>query len=148
MPDAFAFGGVLVATDGSVNAGRAVAVGAAIAAGCKCKLIVFTSSRGLPSEDLRRLAHVEGDISAARHALIDHTLEEAVERAKQVGVSDVRRISHHGDPAATIISTAKEEGADLIVLGRRGMGTVSELLIGSVSRDVVNRAHCPVTMVP
>ncbi|MDQ8727195.1 universal stress protein [Bradyrhizobium sp. LHD-71] len=140
--------GVLVATDGSANARRAEAVASAIAASCKCKLVVFTSSRGLLSDDLRRLAHLEGDVSAARRVLIEQILESAAERAKQAGVSDVRAISRHGDPAATIVSTAEAEGTDLIVMGRRGIGVLSELLVGSVSRTVVNKAHCPVTVVP
>lgn len=148
MHDVATFRAVLVATDGSANAQRAEAIAAAIAAACKCKLIVFTSSRGLPGEDLRRLAHTEGDISAARHALIDQILQSASERAMAAGVQDVQPISHYGDPAATIIGTAKHEGADLIVMGRRGVGALSELLVGSVSRTVVNKAYCPVTVVP
>lgn len=148
MNDVLTIQGVLVATDGSANAERAEAVAAAIAAGCNCKLIVFTSSRGLPGDELRRLSHTEGDISAARHALIDQILQSAVQRARAAGVSDVRPISHHGDPATTIISTAEEEGADLIVMGRRGVGALSALLVGSVSQTVVNKAHCPVTVVP
>ncbi|GGA32357.1 universal stress protein [Paenibacillus physcomitrellae] len=50
----------------------------------------------------------------------------------------------HGDPGKIICRTAGEEGADLIVMGTRGMGLVSELLIGSVSHYVIQHAGCPV----
>ncbi|SFJ22152.1 Nucleotide-binding universal stress protein, UspA family [Paenibacillus sp. UNC496MF] len=52
-----------------------------------------------------------------------------------------------GDPAAVICRTAKEAGADLIVMGSRGVGLVSELLLGSVSHAVAKHAHCPVLLV-
>lgn len=148
MNDSAPIKAVLVATDGSVNAQRAEAAAGAIASACKCRLIVFVSSRGLPAEELRRLAQTEGDIGAARRALIAEIHDRAGERARQAGVADVQTVSQHGDPAETIISTAVEQGASLIVMGRRGVGTFSELFVGSVSRTVLDRAPCPVTVVP
>jgi nucleotide-binding universal stress UspA family protein len=139
---------VLVATDGSTSAARAETVAATIAAGCKCKLVILTVSRGLPADELRRLAHTEGDLGAARHALIAQILEGAVDRATRAGVTDVQPLSDHGDPAATIIKTAEREAVDVIVVGKRGLGGLSSLLLGSVSRAVVDRAHCAVTLVP
>ncbi|HWO54239.1 universal stress protein [Paenibacillus sp. FSL M7-1455] len=52
-----------------------------------------------------------------------------------------------GDPASVICKTAEEQHADLIVMGSRGIGLMSELLIGSVSHSVVQHAHCPVMIV-
>ena len=141
-------GGVLVATDGSTSAARAETVAATIAAGCKCKLVILTISRGLPADELRRLAHTEGDLGAARHALIEQILEGAVDRAKRAGVTDIEPISEPGDPAATIVSTAARERVDLIVLGRRGLGGLQQLLLGSASKAVVDHARCAVTVVP
>jgi nucleotide-binding universal stress UspA family protein len=140
--------GVLVATDGSTSAARAEGVAAAIAAGCKCRLMIVTVSRGLPDVELRRLARIEGDVGKARHTLIRNILEEAADRAKRAGATDVTTISEHGDPAAAILAIAERERVDLIVLGRRGVGALSELLFGSVSRSVVDLATCAVTVVP
>ena len=140
--------GVLVATDGSTSAARAEGVAAAIAASCGIRLIVLTISRGLPEAELRRLAHIEGDLGKARHALIKSILEEAADRAKRAGVADVTTLSDHGDPAKTILATAEREGVDLIVIGRRGVSALSQLLMGSVSRAIVDHAHCAVTVVP
>jgi nucleotide-binding universal stress UspA family protein len=135
--------GVLVATDGSTSAARAEGVAAVIAAGCKCKLLIVTMSRGLPNAELRRLAHIEGDIGEARHTLIRSILEEAAERARRAGVTDVTTLADGADPATTILAIAEREQVDLIVLGRRGVG-----LLGSVSRSVLDRAKCAVTVVP
>lgn len=52
-----------------------------------------------------------------------------------------------GDPASVICKTAEEQHADLIIMGSRGIGLMSELLIGSVSHSVVQHAHCPVMIV-
>jgi|SRR5687768_9594834 nucleotide-binding universal stress UspA family protein len=140
--------GVLVATDGSTSAARAEGVAAAIAAGCRCKLVIVTISRGLPDLELRRLAHIEGDVGKARHALIRNILEEATERARRAGATDVTTLSDHGDPAGSILAIAEREQVDLVVLGKRGIGTLSQLLIGSVSRSVLDRAKCAVVVVP
>src|SRR5262249_7221256 len=130
--------GVLVATDGSTSAARAETVAATIAAGCKSRLVILTVSRGLPADELRRLARTEGDLGRARHAVIGEILEAAADRAKRAGVTDIQSLSDHGDPAATIIKTAEREAVDLIVIGKRGLGGLSSLLLGSVSKAVVD----------
>lgn len=140
--------GVLVATDGSTSATRAEGVAAAIAAGCNVKLTIITISRGLPDAELRRLAHIEGDLGKARHSLIRNILGEAAERARRAGVKDVTTLSDHGDPADAILATAEREQVDLVVLGKRGISALSQLLLGSVSKSVVDRARCAVTVVP
>ncbi len=52
-----------------------------------------------------------------------------------------------GDPAAEIVNVAKETGADLIVMGSRGLGRIQGIVLGSVSDRVVHLAHCPVLVV-
>jgi len=56
-------------------------------------------------------------------------------------------VCYTGDPAQLIIKQAKEENADLIVMGSRGLSLFSELFIGSVSHKVVQHAHCAVMVV-
>src|SRR5215218_4743600 len=46
-----------------------------------------------------------------------------------------------------IVALAEELGADLIVIGSRGLGGVRRALMGSVSDSVVRHAHCPVLVV-
>jgi nucleotide-binding universal stress UspA family protein len=45
------------------------------------------------------------------------------------------------------VALAEELGADLIVMGSRGLGGVRRALMGSVSDSVVRHAHCPVLVV-
>lgn len=52
-----------------------------------------------------------------------------------------------GHPAEAIIRVAQVRNCDLIVMGSRGLGTFQELLLGSVSDQVVRRAPCPVLVV-
>jgi len=52
-----------------------------------------------------------------------------------------------GQPADQIVRVAEEEGADLIVLGSRGLNAWKSLLLGSVSGHVVHHAHCSVLIV-
>ncbi|NJL36466.1 MAG: universal stress protein [Leptolyngbyaceae cyanobacterium RM2_2_4] len=52
-----------------------------------------------------------------------------------------------GSPGVTICNLAKTWGADLIVLGRRGRSSISELLLGSVSNYVLHHASCSVLTV-
>jgi nucleotide-binding universal stress UspA family protein len=52
-----------------------------------------------------------------------------------------------GIPGSSICDRAKQWGADIIVIGRRGHSGLAELLLGSVSNYVVHRAHCSVLVV-
>ena len=52
-----------------------------------------------------------------------------------------------GSPAQTIVEEAERWGADLIVMGSRGLGAWSRLLLGSVSNSVVHHAKCSVEII-
>ncbi|TYR73359.1 universal stress protein [Rossellomorea vietnamensis] len=52
-----------------------------------------------------------------------------------------------GDPAEEIILCAQKENVDMIVIGSRGLNTIQELMLGSVSHKVVQKADRPVLVV-
>jgi nucleotide-binding universal stress UspA family protein len=52
-----------------------------------------------------------------------------------------------GDPAAVLIEAARETGAELVIVGRRGRDFVARTLLGSVSQRVVQNAPCDVLVV-
>jgi nucleotide-binding universal stress UspA family protein len=59
-------------------------------------------------------------------------------------------VSQHlqiGDTASVILSMAKKESADLIIMGSRGLGTIKEHVLGSVSHQVATHAPCPTLIV-
>jgi nucleotide-binding universal stress UspA family protein len=73
-------------------------------------------------------------------------LDEVVERLA-LG-SDVRQVVRIGAAADVIAAAAEESEAEFIVVGSRGLGPVSALLLGSVSRALAVRAPCPTVIVP
>jgi len=72
--------------------------------------------------------------------------QELVARGRATGVS-VDFLVWEGDPGESIVEAAQSEGADMIVVGSHGRGTVGRFLIGSVSDFVVRQAACPVLVV-
>jgi len=68
---------------------------------------------------------------------------EAKKQVEAAGVSVVVLLVE-GDAADQIVKTAKEGSFDLIVMGARGRSKLSGLILGSVSQDVLKKAHCPV----
>jgi nucleotide-binding universal stress UspA family protein len=59
-----------------------------------------------------------------------------------------RTIFQMGSPAATLIDIARREHADLLVTGTRGVGGFKELMLGSVSHQLVLHATVPVVVIP
>lgn len=92
----------------------------------------------------------EDEVGTARliNALGEHVAATAKERAEEVGARDVTTRICVGDFADEILDVAEAEKADLLVMGRRGLGRVREVLLGSVSQKVLHHADCKVVIVP
>jgi nucleotide-binding universal stress UspA family protein len=75
-------------------------------------------------------------------------LTKARERAKSAGAPTILLESRAGEVAPTILEIAEEQGAEAIVVGKRGAGRIAGLLIGSISQKLVVLAPLPVTVVP
>lgn len=85
--------------------------------------------------------------SGAIEAEARQLLDEAVDAEDLSGLpGPVERVVLAGAASQVILHAAK--GADLAVLGTRGMGGFKDLLLGSVSRQVARHAECPVVVVP
>jgi nucleotide-binding universal stress UspA family protein len=87
----------------------------------------------VPSEDVR------ARLRADRDAL----LEIAAARLRRPGL-DVRTRLGEGRAASVIVDSARETGAELVIVGARGHGAIESALIGSVSAEVVDQAPCAV----
>jgi nucleotide-binding universal stress UspA family protein len=81
----------------------------------------------------------------ARSALGQRVLDSA--QAQLGGLVSVETQLIEGPPAPAILRVAAEDRCDLIVIGSRGHGQLSGLLLGSVSSAVAQRAECPVLIV-
>jgi nucleotide-binding universal stress UspA family protein len=75
-------------------------------------------------------------------AIGDHLLQSSKRVAAERGVKEVKGVVADGDPAKAILDCAKTEGADMIVLGSRGLSDLKGLLVGSVSHKVSQLAEC------
>jgi nucleotide-binding universal stress UspA family protein len=92
-----------------------------------------------PAATFDRMAGAEVDFdSANRDALTDILAQEG---GPQSGV-EVRPVVSEGHPADVLLRTS--DGADLLVLGSRGLGGFVSAVMGSVSLQCVLHAHCPV----
>jgi nucleotide-binding universal stress UspA family protein len=85
----------------------------------------------------------DGEVRKAAEAVLDTALEQA--SAGRESTLTITRTVTVGNPAPVLCRAA--EGADLIVVGARGLGGFKGLLVGSVSQQVVSHAPCPVVVV-
>jgi nucleotide-binding universal stress UspA family protein len=139
---------IVVATDDSAGGNRAVDAAAKLAHATGCKLLILTVGDSIPGAELRRLAGIEGDLSKMLEEAATQVLSRAEARAQRKGVTPIKLLTGWGDPAQTIIETVRQEKADLLVVGRRGHGQLSGLLLGSVSQKLASLAPCKVMVVP
>lgn len=76
----------------------------------------------------------------------EHVLEEALEHAAEAGVESTTELLY-GDPVEALTTYADDVDADGIFVGHRGLSKRYEGLAGSVAKELVERASCPVTVV-
>lgn len=70
-------------------------------------------------------------------------LEYYAKMLRDQGVPGIKTVAREGHPSDEILEAAREAGAEMIIIGSRGQ-RLHTLLIGSVSREVANRADIPV----
>lgn len=68
--------------------------------------------------------------------------DEALSEAADVGCENVELHLLDGVPAATLLERSEALGADLIVMGRRGRGKITQLIVGSTCATVMEKASC------
>jgi nucleotide-binding universal stress UspA family protein len=129
----------LFPTDFSETAEHALIYLGKIAAETKCSATIMHVLEEKPA-----------DADAAKRAEEDcrFLLEAKMNRLESLGAPDVSADLVFGEPAKEILSTAKEGGFSIIVMGSRGKGLVKEVFLGSVSNEVARHAGIPVLLIP
>lgn len=136
---------LLPATDGSENARRATEAAIELATGLSLPAVLVVQVVGsAPLE--ARLVRAGLDVHALLEEGARRTVQPALDLPNGAKVPYTLRAAL-GDPAAAILGLMEKEGADLVVLGSRGLGALSGLVMGSVSQKIVHLAPCPVLIV-
>lgn len=145
MTEERAYRRILVGYDGSDNSKRALAKAIELArsAGSDLSVVVAVDTVSYALYSTGQYYYPIRD-DMTQHA--KKLLAEATETAKKEGLEASGWVKE-GRPADTIITTATEMGADLIVVGRRGIKGIERFLIGSVSSAVVSNSKCDVLVV-
>ena len=140
------YGSIVVGTDGSETAERAVAAAAELAAADRARLVVVTAyTPGSDGRDVPADA-VPMDI---RYVLTDRVQAEELAEggrraAREAGVGKVTVQALPGDPGEVLLEAAKDFDADLIVVGSRGLTSHAHFILGSVAASVAHHAPCDV----
>ena len=140
---------IVVGTDGSDTANHAVASAIELAGLSNAELEVVSAYAPVPESRLKAEAGSSPDDVA--HTVgpredVELILGNAVAAAKK---AKVKVTSHpvEGDPAEALLDVAEKHGADLIVVGNRGMTGATRFFLGSVPNRISHHAPCDVWIV-
>ena len=134
---------IVVGYDGSEHADRALERATELTSNGDSLVVVCAARLATLSHDP---ALGTGAVDPIEAEWARRNLDEAASRPRRQGV-ETRTVEGHGDPADVLVRQAKDSGADLIVVGTRGLNTTQRVLLGSVSTRVVNHAECDVLVV-
>ncbi len=134
---------LLLAADGSSNATRAAIAAANLISAmpeCRVEVLYVIDPAKVKDEVLHAQNHEEIEYNRRQKLM---PVQEELKK---------RHITYHitminGEPGSAIVEYADQHEVDLIVIGSRGLNTLREFVLGSVSHNVVKRAHCPVMII-
>jgi nucleotide-binding universal stress UspA family protein len=140
---------VVVGTDGSETATQAVRQAVELARTLEATVALVSAYEPVPAHRLReerRDAPEDVQWAINPREDVETTLQAAAEVAQSAGVA-VDVFPRQGDPADAILDVAEERGADLIVVGNKGMTGAKRFLLGSVPNKVSHHAPCSVLII-
>ena len=140
---------IVVGTDGSETAQVAVSHATELAKAHGAVLDIVSAYEPVPSDRLREEStQVPGDVAhgVGPRGDVNANLENASVSARGAGI-EVQTHPREGDPADAILDVAEEVGADLVVVGNKGMTGARRFLLGSVPNKVSHHAPCGVYIV-
>jgi nucleotide-binding universal stress UspA family protein len=137
---------VAVGTDGSDRAEKAVAFAIDMAKRYQAKLVAISSYHPISGTRLREeQADAPEDVQWSINPMedVDAILSAVQSRGNKAGL-EVTTVSSQGNPADVLVKHAEEQGADVLVVGNKGM---NRRVLGSVPNTVTRRARCTVVVV-
>jgi nucleotide-binding universal stress UspA family protein len=140
---------IVVGTDGSDTARQAVREAIQLAAALGASIELVCAYEPVAGQRLREEAReAPRDLQWMMNARedVEATLREAAAEVESAGVA-VRTHPREGDAADAILDVAEEGGADLVVVGNKGMTGAKRFLLGSVPNKVSHHAPCSVLII-
>jgi len=137
---------VLVPVDFSPVSLRTIALARTIAPQAE---IILMHVYEAPFEGSMRFAHIDHDtLTHYRNVIRKDAVAQLAALSEAAGVPEARQILVHGDPGWRISEQELELECDLIVVGKQGASALEELLVGSVTKHVLNESQCDVLVSP
>jgi nucleotide-binding universal stress UspA family protein len=137
---------IVVGTDGSATSLAAVDRAAEVAADSDAELVIVCAytpaSREATAGALKDDAFLVVGWTPA-----EETLRTAEDRATAMGAAKIRTSAVDGPPVDVLRAAVNETRADLLVVGNKGLNTLSGRLLGSVPSDVARRSGVDVLIV-
>ena len=140
---------ILIATDGSALAEKAVSHGLMLAKSVGAKVTALIVEAPFNVYDVPEARIRQMSEAFAQHA--EHTKQHAAKvlnrvanEAKTAGVPCDTVQLEHGFPYQAIITTAKDKGCDIIVMASHGRSGITAVLLGSVTNKVLTHTDIPV----
>ena len=143
------FSSIVVGTDGSETAGKAVLQATELArqVGASVSLVsAYEPVSGNRLREEKREVPKDMEWMVNPREDVEATLNEAAESVERAGVQ-VDTFAREGDAADAILDVAEETNADLIVVGNKGMTGTKRFLLGSVPNKVSHHAPCSVLII-
>ena len=145
------FSRILVPIDGSDHADRALDFALDIAEKYGAEVEILTVLSNSPTAPLAWIgdsdvwvASYSNDLRLSSEKMLSDALDKARKNKPHLHLS---KKLLEGRPSDEIVRTAQEGNFDLIVMGSRGLGGITEFFLGSVSNRVADEADCPVIIV-
>jgi nucleotide-binding universal stress UspA family protein len=129
---------ILIATDGSDHARKAIGYASDIATKYKATVYlihVVPILHSVAEVDIEKIQDIQQKFA-------NQIIEEAEREVKKKGIEGYQSRILHGEPAREITEFAKKNSVDLIVMGSHGAGKIEMFMLGSVSYKVCHLSDC------
>ena len=132
---------IAVAIDGSDNAHRATVEALRLAAETSIIELLYVANIEKARQDMLHASSPDALLLARRQTLAP--FEQLIRAANRTVETTILK----GVPGPTIVDYVNAQPIDLLVIGSRGLNTLQQMVLGSVSHKVIKRVQCPVLVV-
>lgn len=138
---------IVVGSDGSDSAAVAVRQAAAVAAAFDAELFIVTVYHGESSSLLSTRTADVSSLPVVSEERAEEYLQQSERIAREEGATKINLIARSGSPVQILTGVVTDEKADFIVVGNKGVNTITGRVFGNVPTEVTRRANVDVMLV-